>query len=111
MSAPGCSRSPIASASIRARQLGRAPRPVEQLAETASTGGIPEPADDELRAPRSEALAPKQRAAVTYHHLAGLPYAEVGELLGCSAAAARRSAADGLARLRSMYSLHPPKGR
>jgi DNA-directed RNA polymerase specialized sigma24 family protein len=46
------------------------------------------------------ALPFKQRAAVTYHHLAGLPYAQVGALLGTSAAAARRSAADGVARLR-----------
>jgi DNA-directed RNA polymerase specialized sigma24 family protein len=37
---------------------------------------------------------------VVYHHLAGLPYADVGDLLGSSEAAARRSAADGIARLR-----------
>jgi DNA-directed RNA polymerase specialized sigma24 family protein len=40
---------------------------------------------------------------VTYHYLAGLPYAEVGDLLGSSEAAARRSAADGMATLRASY--------
>lgn len=49
------------------------------------------------------ALAPKQRRAVAYHHVAGLPHAEVARLLDCSPAAARRSASDGIARLRSTY--------
>ncbi|MEJ7722270.1 MAG: sigma factor-like helix-turn-helix DNA-binding protein [Ilumatobacteraceae bacterium] len=48
-----------------------------------------------------DVLAPKQRGAVVYHYLAELPYAQVGELLGTSEAAARRSAADGIARLRT----------
>lgn len=46
------------------------------------------------------ALPDKQRQAVAYHHLAGLPYAEIALLLGGSAAAARRAAADGVAALR-----------
>jgi RNA polymerase sigma factor (sigma-70 family) len=54
------------------------------------------------------ALPFKQRGAVAYHHLAGLPYAEVGPLLDCSAAAARRSAADGLANLRRAYPTTSP---
>lgn len=45
-------------------------------------------------------LPPKQREAVVYHHLAGLPYAEVAGLLGNSEAAARRAAADGMKALR-----------
>ncbi len=45
-------------------------------------------------------LPDKQRQAVAYHHLAGLPYAEVADLLGGTAAAARRAAADGVAALR-----------
>ena len=48
-------------------------------------------------------LSDKQRGAVVYHHLAGLPYREVGQLLECSEAAARRNAADGIARLRAHY--------
>jgi RNA polymerase sigma factor (sigma-70 family) len=50
------------------------------------------------------ALPPKQRQAVAYHYLAGLPYAEIGTLLDSSAAAARRAAADGIATLRRTYS-------
>jgi RNA polymerase sigma factor (sigma-70 family) len=50
------------------------------------------------------ALPTKQRQAVAYHYLAGLPYAEIAVLLDGSAAAARRAAADGIATLRRTYS-------
>ena len=46
------------------------------------------------------ALPPKQRQAVAYHYLTGLPYAEIAAILGGSADAARRAAADGIAALR-----------
>jgi RNA polymerase sigma factor (sigma-70 family) len=49
------------------------------------------------------ALPRKQRAAVAYHYLAGLPYQDVAAVIGGSAEAARRSAADGIARLRRTY--------
>jgi len=49
------------------------------------------------------ALPTKQRQAVAYHYLAGLPYAEIAILLDSSAAAARRAAADGIATLRREY--------
>ena len=49
------------------------------------------------------ALPTKQRQAVAYHYLAGLPYAEIATLLGSSPAAARRAAADGIATLRRTY--------
>ncbi|OBA60602.1 RNA polymerase subunit sigma [Mycobacterium sp. 1100029.7] len=49
------------------------------------------------------ALPPKQRQAVAYHYLAGLPYAEIATILDSSAAAARRAAADGIATLRRTY--------
>lgn len=55
-----------------------------------------------------DALAPKQRTAVVYHHLAGLPYREVGELMGTSEAAARRNAADGIANLRRRHTEGTP---
>jgi len=51
----------------------------------------------------AEALAglpAKQKMAVAYHYLAGLPYAEIAAILGGSTDAARRAAADGIARLR-----------
>ena len=49
------------------------------------------------------ALPPKQRQAVAYHYLAGLPYAEIAAILDSSPAAARRAAADGIATLRRTY--------
>lgn len=45
-------------------------------------------------------LPDKQRQAVAYHYLTGLPYAGVAEILGGTADAARRAAADGIAALR-----------
>ncbi|MBV9593591.1 MAG: sigma-70 family RNA polymerase sigma factor [Actinobacteria bacterium] len=56
------------------------------------------------------ALPDKQRHAVVYHYLAGLPYAEVAELIGGTAAAARRAAADGVANLRRTYLVTAPSG-
>ena len=52
-------------------------------------------------------LPRKQREAIAYHHVAGLPYAEVATLLGNSEAAARRAAADGIKRLRATYRAGP----
>jgi RNA polymerase sigma factor (sigma-70 family) len=49
------------------------------------------------------ALPTKQRQAVAYHYLAGLPYAEIATVLDTSAAAARRAAADGIAALRRIH--------
>ncbi|TSE01239.1 RNA polymerase sigma factor [Skermania sp. ID1734] len=46
------------------------------------------------------ALPLKQREAIAYHHLVGLPYAEVAVILGNNEAAARRAAADGMRTLR-----------
>lgn len=48
-------------------------------------------------------LPPKQRQAVAYHYLAGLPHADVAAILGGSTDAARRAAADGIAALRRTY--------
>jgi RNA polymerase sigma factor (sigma-70 family) len=56
------------------------------------------------------ALPAKQRQAVAYHYLAGLPYAEVAAIIGGSAAAARRAAADGIAALRRTYPATGPTG-
>jgi len=84
------------------RKAQRTPSPVDELPETATHDGIPEPPDDRLRA-ALDALPPKQRGAVLYHHIAGLPYAEVGPLIDSNEAAARRSAADGIATLRLTY--------
>jgi len=59
-------------------------------------------ADDDL-ADAITRLPAKQKQAVAYHYLAGLPYADVAAILGGSPEAARRAAADGIARLRRSY--------
>jgi RNA polymerase sigma factor (sigma-70 family) len=53
------------------------------------------------------ALSRRQREAIAYHYLAGLPYQEVAAIIGGSADAARRSAADGIAALRKTYAGKP----
>jgi len=86
----------------RIRANSRAPVPTDVDEERAAPDTRPVETDDALWA-ALRALPPKQRKAVAYHHLGDLPYAEVAELLGTSVAAARRSAADGIAALRSTY--------
>ncbi|WP_136519964.1 MULTISPECIES: RNA polymerase sigma factor [Cellulomonas] len=49
------------------------------------------------------ALPDKQRRAVVLHHIGGLPYADVADVVGGSDAAARRAGADGVAALRRTY--------
>ena len=86
---------------LRART--RAPEPAGDLPDGLPGGDPgPEPADTELHGALA-ALPYKQRGAVVYRYLADLSYAEVGSLLECSDAAARRNAADGIARLRRHY--------
>lgn len=85
----------LRSAQRRALPLASPPEP-----RTAGPG--PEPRDDRLWA-AVRALPDKQRRAVAYHYLGGLPYREIAGLLGSSEAAARRSAADGIGRLRKDY--------
>lgn len=84
------------------RQTRRNPDPVEELPETPHHDQHPSDRDDDLW-DALESLPAKQREAIAYHHLAGLPYAEVAPLLGNSEAAARRAAADGIKRLRDVY--------
>ena len=76
--------------------------PVADVPEHPRFGDGPELPDDDLR--RAIAVLPsKQRAAVVLHYLGDLPYADVAAALDTSAAAARRSAADGIANLRTTY--------
>jgi RNA polymerase sigma factor (sigma-70 family) len=82
------------------RARGRRAIPTDEVPETPSPPA--EERDDDL----AEALArlpDKQKQAVAYHYLAGLPYADVAAVLGGSPDAARRAAADGIAALRRTY--------
>jgi len=84
------------------RATARRPVPVGEPPDRGTVDDHPVESDRQLW----EALAglpAKQREAVAYHHLAGLPYAEVARLLGNSTEAARRAAADGIKRLRTTY--------
>jgi RNA polymerase sigma factor (sigma-70 family) len=81
------------------RGAKRRPLPVDEIPETAEQAAE---RDDELWTVL-KALPLKQREAIAYHHLAGLPYVQVAELLGNSEAAARRAAADGMKTLRRSY--------
>jgi RNA polymerase sigma factor (sigma-70 family) len=76
--------------------------PVADLPEVPSALGLPGAGDGELWTALA-ALPEKQRQTVAYHHLAGLPYAEVAALVGGTPEAARRAAADGVAALRRTY--------
>lgn len=86
------------------RARARDPLPVATVPERASALGNPDAGDPDLwRAVAS--LPDKQRRAVAYHYLGGLPYAEIAVLIGGSTDAARRAAADGVSSLRSNYPL------
>jgi RNA polymerase sigma factor (sigma-70 family) len=85
------------------RARSRAAIPVGDVPERRSTFGVPAPGRHELWADVA-ALPDKQRMAVAYHYLAGLPYAEVAEILGGTVDAARRAAADGVKALRRKHS-------
>ncbi|MGH3373599.1 MAG: RNA polymerase sigma factor [Actinoallomurus sp.] len=84
------------------RAAARRPTPVETVPERVSRTGRPDQWDGDLwNALR--ALPARQRQAVAYHYLAGLPYKEIAAISGGSADAARRAAADGIKNLRTTY--------
>ena len=82
------------------RAQARRPIPAGDLPETTQASGAEH--DDDLTAALGR-LPGRQKQAVAYHYLAGLPYADVAAILGGSADAARRAAADGIAALRRTY--------
>jgi RNA polymerase sigma factor (sigma-70 family) len=82
-----------------ARAARRRPVAVERVPERAAAEAAPEPELwDAVRA-----LAERQRLAVAYHYLAGLPYREIAEITGGTTEAARRAAADGIRALRQRF--------
>jgi RNA polymerase sigma factor (sigma-70 family) len=85
---------------LRARK--RQPTPVEEVPEAPTALGVPG-ADDADVWRAVAALPDKQRQAVAYHYVAGLPYAEIARILGGTTDAARRAAADGIRNLRKNY--------
>jgi RNA polymerase sigma factor (sigma-70 family) len=90
----------------RALDAGRArtrrPVPTETLPDRPAPRADPADRDPDLWA-ALQRLPTKQRQAVAYHHIAGVPFVEIAELLGNSPDAARRAAADGIKTLRKLY--------
>jgi RNA polymerase sigma factor (sigma-70 family) len=84
------------------RARARNPVAVQAPPERPSREGVPGSWDTELWA-ALESLPSKQRQAVAYHYVAGLPYVEIARILDSSEAAARRAAADGIKALRAIY--------
>jgi RNA polymerase sigma factor (sigma-70 family) len=83
----------------RARR--RRPQPAADP-EPPAVDGTPELGDPALWA-AVRALPPRQRAAVALRYVSDLPYAQVGRVMGCSEEAARRSAFEGIRRLREVW--------
>jgi RNA polymerase sigma factor (sigma-70 family) len=84
------------------RAAARRAVPVGDVPEPPAAQHVDEGRDLDLASALAE-LPRRQREAVAYHYLAGLPYAEVAAVTGGSTDAARRAAADGIARLRKTY--------
>jgi RNA polymerase sigma factor (sigma-70 family) len=84
------------------RAAARRPLAADPVPDRPAREGLPGDRDSDLRAAVA-ALPDRQRMAIAYHYLAGLPYAQVAEITGGSADAARRAAADGIAALRRTY--------
>ena len=68
----------------------------------ASTEGVPQADDSDLWSAVAR-LPERQRLAVAYHYLGGLPHKDTAELIGGTVDAVRRAAADGLKTLRRTY--------
>jgi RNA polymerase sigma factor (sigma-70 family) len=82
----------------RARQ--RRPVPVDRLPDT----GVEAPEADDALWDAVRRLPVKQRSSIVHRYVNDLPYAEIGQLVGCSEAAARQNVRAGLARLREELS-------
>ncbi len=80
--------------------------PVEAVPETPAAIDVGRASADLWDAVQT--LPPRQRQAVAYHYLADLPYAAIAELVGGTAAAARRAASDGIRTLRAATARSTP---
>jgi RNA polymerase sigma factor (sigma-70 family) len=88
------------------RARSRGPVPVAEVPERPAlpaTGRATLDGEPELWAAVRE-LPPKQRSAVVHRYLLDLPYAEIGEALDTSEAAARRNVHEALKTLRGRWS-------
>ncbi|WP_420159110.1 RNA polymerase sigma factor [Nocardiopsis sp. CNT-189] len=91
-----------------ARSRSRRAVPTEDVPERPSPLGNPG-GDEHGLWEAVAALPERQRLAVAYHYFGGLPYAEAAELIGGSADAVRRAAADGVKSLRRTHHAGDPR--
>lgn len=87
---------------IRARS--RQPLPVGEILDQPSLHGNPGADGADLWSAVA-ALPERQRLAVAYHYLGGLPHGATAELIGGTAESVRRASADGVATLRRTYAV------
>lgn len=91
------------------RARARHALPTDQPPERESPHGNPDPEGTELWSTVG-ALPERQRLAIVYHYLGGLPHTETAQLIGGTADAVRRAAADGIRTLRKKYAVGTSKG-
>ncbi|WP_313815391.1 sigma-70 family RNA polymerase sigma factor [Citricoccus sp.] len=84
---------------LRARSRGAVP--METLPERPAPDGVPGNGADGLWSVVAS-LPERQRLAVAYHYLGGLPHAETAALIGGSVEAVRRASSDGIRALRGI---------
>ncbi|MBM6622202.1 sigma-70 family RNA polymerase sigma factor [Micrococcaceae bacterium RIT802] len=89
------------------RARARQAVPAEQLPEQVSPVGNPGEGDPQLWMIVA-GLPERQRLAIAYHYLGGLPHTRTAELIGGTADAVRRAAADGIKTLRRTYGTDSP---
>jgi RNA polymerase sigma factor (sigma-70 family) len=82
------------------RAARRRPVPVADVPDAGLAPAADSPELDSDLAGALAALPAKQKQVIAYHYLAGLAYHDVAAIIGGSPDAARRAAADGIARLR-----------
>ena len=85
------------------RAAARRPIPVAQAPETTPVPAADDSGFDGDLAEAVARLPAKQKQAVAYHYLGGLPYADIAAIVGGTTEAVRRAAADGIAALRRAY--------
>ncbi len=74
------------------------------LPERPSTLGVPDAGNPELWSAVAS-LPERQRLALAYHYLGGVPHKATAEIIGGTPESVRRAASDGIAALKKVYSL------
>lgn len=84
------------------RARSRRAVPVEEVPERPARAEVPPNGEPELWSAVRD-LPGKQRAAVLHRYVNDLAYGDIGQVMGCSEEAARRSVHEGLKKLRTVW--------